>query len=132
MITEVLISAGKRAIALRMFYGEKLYKTLVLTIKRDENQDYNRAVLLGIKYALLAVKDKHTELRLFVPHVGYKVLNQGMIIKRHAELIAEIKELLKQYDSVVTDYGRRHPEWKNVVELPLSKLTKGGSAPEPD
>ena len=98
---DVLISGKKAAIGIIFLQDGAVKKSLRILIKKPENADVNKADLLGVKYALLAIVDKSETIQLHLNPYPLKMLNPKNNPSVNVELIAEVKKLAAGFKNVV-------------------------------
>ena len=98
---DVLISGKKAAIGIIFLQDGVVKKALRILIKKPENQDVNKADLLGVKYALLAIPEKSETIQMYLNPYPLKMLNPKNKPSVNVEMVSEVKKMAEAFRSVI-------------------------------
>ncbi len=125
---DVLISGKKAAIGIMFFSGQEIMRKVRIIITKPENADVNKADLLGLKYALLAILNKTAPVRLHLNPYAVRSLSPNITPVVNQELIAEIKEIISGFNTISINRLQDHELKEEVRKLSTVSLPAPGDA----
>ena len=114
---EAVINGRKKAIGIHLYRDGKIFRRIRILVQKEENQDHNRATIMGIKYALLSIKDKTEPVTLYINAFAQRLKDLGFKSIAQKEPAEELKKSYTSFPSIVTKRFQDHQDHQQVHSL---------------